>query len=242
MELTPNEIKLTAAQIDHLFIFTRQHYVEWYDLQSELVDHLANAIESRWKENPKQSFDEALNLEFRKFGVFGFMDVVEKRQKILNRKYNLLVWKHFKEFFKLPKIILTIAAVYIVFYILEQFQDKREIFRILLYGIIIVLCSILFIRKKNRENRRQQTDKRWLFEEIINNYGNLAMFMMFPIQFMNLYYNSSSALFQNQFLVLCASVVIVAYSVTAYIVLMYIPSKAREYLRQTYPEYKFYEV
>jgi hypothetical protein len=32
-------MKLTAPQIDHL-TFTRQHYVEWYDLQSELVDHL----------------------------------------------------------------------------------------------------------------------------------------------------------------------------------------------------------
>jgi hypothetical protein len=55
-------------QIDHLFTFTRQHYVEWYDLQSELVDHLANAIETQWQENPKLSFNEALNKEF-KFGV-----------------------------------------------------------------------------------------------------------------------------------------------------------------------------
>jgi hypothetical protein len=38
-------MKLTAPQIDHLLLY-RQHYVEWYDLQSELVDHLANAIET----------------------------------------------------------------------------------------------------------------------------------------------------------------------------------------------------
>jgi hypothetical protein len=42
--------------------------MEWYDLQSELVDHLANAIETQWQENPKLSFNEALNKEF-KFGV-----------------------------------------------------------------------------------------------------------------------------------------------------------------------------
>jgi hypothetical protein len=36
-------MKLTEQQIT--IPFTRQHYVEWYDLQSELVDHLANSIE-----------------------------------------------------------------------------------------------------------------------------------------------------------------------------------------------------
>jgi hypothetical protein len=80
-------MKLTQEQIDQLYIFTRQHYVEYFDVQSELVDHLANAIETEWQENPKLSFDEALNKEFKKFGVFGFEDVVEQKQKQLTRKY-----------------------------------------------------------------------------------------------------------------------------------------------------------
>lgn len=92
-------MKLTPEQIERLYQFTRQHYVEWYDLQTELVDHLANAIEQQWQENPKLDFEEVLQIEFKKFGVFGFMDVVEKRQTALGKKYNKLVWKHFKEFF-----------------------------------------------------------------------------------------------------------------------------------------------
>ncbi len=69
-------MKLSKEQIQKLYTFTHQHYVEYYDLQTELVDHLANAIEEQWQENPKLSFDEALQIEFKKFGVFGFMDVV----------------------------------------------------------------------------------------------------------------------------------------------------------------------
>ena len=34
--------KLTSEQIDQLYLFTRQHFVEYYDLQTELVDHLAH--------------------------------------------------------------------------------------------------------------------------------------------------------------------------------------------------------
>ncbi len=52
-------MKLTAAQINRLYEFTRQHYVEWYDLQTKLVDHLANAIEQQWIENPQHSFEKA---------------------------------------------------------------------------------------------------------------------------------------------------------------------------------------
>jgi hypothetical protein len=63
--------------------------VEWYDLQSELVDHLANAIETQWQENPKLSFNEALNKEFRS-SAFCFMDVVENVVTVLSKKYNSL--------------------------------------------------------------------------------------------------------------------------------------------------------
>ncbi|WP_262494794.1 hypothetical protein [Balneicella halophila] len=38
---------VSDKQLERLYEFTRQHYVEHYDLQSELVDHLANAIEKR---------------------------------------------------------------------------------------------------------------------------------------------------------------------------------------------------
>lgn len=95
-------MKLTSEQIERLYLFTRQHFVEWYDLQTELVDHLANSIENQWQENPKISFENALQIEFKKFGVFGFMDVVEKRQAALNKKYNGIIWEAFQSIFYHP--------------------------------------------------------------------------------------------------------------------------------------------
>ena len=54
-------MKLNPSQIDRLYTFTRQHYVEYYDLQTELVDHLAHAIEAEWEQNSQFSFEEVLN-------------------------------------------------------------------------------------------------------------------------------------------------------------------------------------
>ena len=70
-------MELTKNQIDELYKFTRKHYVYHYDVQSELVDHLANDIENIWQETPNLSFEQARYKSFKKFGIFGFMDVVE---------------------------------------------------------------------------------------------------------------------------------------------------------------------
>ena len=65
-------MKISQIQIQNLYTFTRKHYVEYYDLQTELVDHLANDIEAMWKEQPQLSFEEAKTKAFKKFGVFVF--------------------------------------------------------------------------------------------------------------------------------------------------------------------------
>lgn len=74
-------MELTEKHIEELYQFNRDHYVEWYDLQTELVDHLAANIEEIWKENPSLSFEKARDISFKKFGVFGFGDVVEEKNK-----------------------------------------------------------------------------------------------------------------------------------------------------------------
>ena len=82
-------MKLTKTHIAELYKFTSKHYVYHYDVQTELVDHLANDIESAWVETPDLSFQEARDKSFKKFGIFGFMDVVEAKQKQMNKRY----WK-----------------------------------------------------------------------------------------------------------------------------------------------------
>ena len=155
--------------------------MEYYDLQSELVDHLANSIEEQWQEKPNRSFDEALNIEFKKFGVFGFMDVVEKRQVALGKKYNGLVWQHFKDFFGIPKIILTLAMTLLLFSIIKLSIYKEWI----IVGFYILLVSFsfyqMFKNQKTRKEKKKLNEKRWMFEEIINQYGTFSATIILPL-------------------------------------------------------------
>jgi hypothetical protein len=231
-------MKLTTQQIDQLYTFTRQHYVEWYDLQSELVDHLANAIEMQWEENPKLSFDEALNKEFQKFGVFGFMGVVEEKQKFLGKKYNRLVWFHIASFFTMPKIILTLSATWALFLLLKSTRFNEE-FILIFYVLLVGFAFYAII--KNRIQRKQQmkkNQKRWLFDDIMNQYGSFVGAIVFPLNFFLQIFNHGLRFLSNDYVIGFTSCCLVLMTLVLYIMFVLIPSKSKDYLIQTYPEYE----
>ena len=228
-------MKLTSQQIDRLYQFTRQHYVEWYDLQTELVDHLANSIEAQWQENPKISFEDALQIEFKKFGIFGFMDVVEQRQLALNKRYNKIVWKHFKAFFSIPKIIATFSAVLIFFYMLMSLSKQAGILinSFLVFAILFFWVATIVKRIKYNKTAKA-SGKKWLFKEVIFGYSHFAGLSYLPIQIIvHIDFDTQIGMFKALFF----SVLIVSIYLIDYIVLFEIPSKAKEYLKETYPEY-----
>lgn len=232
------ELKVNQEQIDRLYRFTREHYVEHYDLQTELVDHLSNAIEEEWKENPKLSFEEALQKEFKKFGVFGFSDVVEQRQSALAKRYHKFVWNNFKAFFKLPKIILTVGLMGILFQTLQVVSFKLAIVIALLIGFVIVYSYFVYQTSKKFKEKKKIDERRWIMEEMIFNYGTLTAY---PI-LLNLFFqivNFKSISFENSYVQLVFSIIFVSIGILFYVLTKIIPSKAEDYLKQTYPEYAF---
>lgn len=229
-------IKLTRTQIDQLYLFTRQHYVEWYDLQSELVDHLANAIETHWQENPKLTFEEVLNKEFQKFGVFGFMDVVEEKQKFLGKKYRKLIWNYYTEFFRLPKIILTFLSMLLIYKLLIVFDGAKDI----IFGLILILSLGFFVRTFYKEkfvsDKNKSNRKKWMFEDVsLQNRNNV--FIVLP----SLLINSFNLFFkESNFTTITAtifSVSLVLLVLLIYLKIKIIPNKVSQELKQTYPEY-----
>jgi len=231
------ELKVNQQQIDRLYRFTREHFVVYFDLQTELVDHLSNAIENQWKENPTLAFEETLQKEFKKFGVFGFMDVVEQKQAALGKKYNLLIWKHFKEFFSIPKILITISLVFSMFYFFKYIFFYELLKTGMIVWFLLLILALVYENKK-RKKRKKQTGKTWMFEEIIHQYGSFSGLVAVPINAINIFSNSGAST-PNDYVLFGFSFFLVALFLATYIVVKIIPSKAEEYLKQVYPEYAF---
>ncbi|KEZ93440.1 hypothetical protein [Nonlabens ulvanivorans] len=232
-------MKLNDSQIEDLYAFTRKHYVEYYDLQTELVDHLANAIEDQWELKPHLSFEDALQIEFKKFGVFGFMEVVEERQKVLSKKYSKLIWKHLKEYFKLPKIILLISLTVGLYYLIELAIVDRSVLTILLALSLIAYVVDAIIHIKINKAKKNSGEKKWMFEEIIRQYGSGLWLFFVPIQGINILNLSGVDFVENSPVFIAVfSFVFVLLLMTCYIIQFEIPKKAEQYLEETYPEYK----
>ncbi len=227
--------KVSAEEVERLFRFTRQHFVEHYDLQAELADHLANAIEERWQQQPALSFEDALAAEFKKFGVFGFSDIVEKRQNALTKKYYKLLWGYFKNFFRLPQVLGTLAAVVAVYLLLGL---SAYIYSALLFIIMVFSVVRLFKIKKMYHKKTQSTGKRWLLEDIIFSCGGIGPMLYLPMQInlhMEGYYLSEPIKWG-------LAVFIVVVVLLEYTALYILPRNAAKHLTETYPEYRLLQL
>jgi len=132
------KIVLDQEQIDYLFAFCRRHYVRYYDVQIELVDHLANAIEEKLNANNNLSFDKALDEVYATFGYKGFAGIVEAKTNALSKQYNKLRWKYFGEYFTIPKIVFTMM-ICLGLYTLGNVMPASNL-RAAIYLIAMIVC------------------------------------------------------------------------------------------------------
>jgi hypothetical protein len=230
-------MKLTQSQIENLYKFTRKHYVYHYDVQSELVDHLANDIEEIWQEYPTISFKDARDKSFKKFGIFGFMDVIEAKQKQMNKRYRKILWRFFSDWFTLPKVMTTLAVFLSLFMVLKiQYSE----YFLLVVLFIIVSYDLIKQSKERKLQKKKETKKEKIFllEAMIGNtrqgFTGVAFINIFDT--VNLVKVPFSSL-ENHWLLLIsfsATLLLILFYVTAYL----IPQKAEELLIETYPEYK----
>lgn len=230
-------MKLTEDQIKELYSFTRRRLVVHYDLQTELVDHLANGIEQQWLLDPTVSFKEALQIEFKKFGHFGFRNVLKRRKKAINGRYNKLLLTFYLEYFKFPKIILLLIGVSICFLVLKSFSYE---YKYAVFGSILFVIGLYFTIVSHKTGRlfhqKIGMEKRWMLEERILTIGtNGAGILNLPIMFIsldiwrinNVWIDFGISLFS----ILCLALY--------YVMIFVLPNKVDELMAKNNPEYKF---
>ena len=108
-------MELTEEQIQQLFYFTEKHCVRHYDLQVELVDHLADAVTAKMNEGSTPlSFEDAVQKEYAGFGVMGFSPIIASRQNAVLQQSNKEKLRLSKQYFTWPKAALTVLMVTII--------------------------------------------------------------------------------------------------------------------------------
>ena len=230
-------MKLTESQIDNLYKFIRQHYVYHYDVQTELVDHMANDIEQIWLEYPKITFEEARDKSFKKFGFFGFMDVIEAKQKQMDKRYWKLLLRFAKEWFTLPKVITTLLIFLAVFFLMQIPFAEIAIVSVLLILVVFEMIAVYKIRKEHKAKEKTE-EKIFLLEAMIgttkNSFTGFTFINLFNFINLTKFDFSGLNVYWLVLIALTVTVLVIFFYVANYV----LPQKAEELLLEIYPEYK----
>ncbi len=144
--------KVSKEQIDYLFDYTRKKRVRYYEIQLELVDHLASAIEEKWEQQPELSFEKALNETYDSFGIYGFAKIVQEKEQAFIRYWRNKALGILKEQLQFPMVLRTVSLTMLIFSALLYSESPRWITISLLavmFGMAIIsVVHNLMNRKK----------------------------------------------------------------------------------------------
>lgn len=130
--------QLSTAQIQALHKLVQRNAIKYYDVEVEIVDHYASAIEAIWEEEPELSFYQAQMRVYKEF--WDFKGLEKEKMKQISLRAHQDAWKQIKDLFRWPKILellFVFTSCWIVLYILKNIAWSEGIYHdIRFYAII----------------------------------------------------------------------------------------------------------
>ena len=144
--------KIRNEEIKLLDEFCRKKDVVYVDLRLEMIDHLADSIEELWLENPKLSFPKALQTVYKRFGIFGFLDVVGEHQNKMTKRYLRLFWKTILEVIAWPRIVGFVLFTLALYQSMVRFYSMRQVGLGML--VLVSVVGIIYNVKQYLRNKK----------------------------------------------------------------------------------------
>ena len=132
-------MELSDDQIERLFQFTKEQGIHYYDVQIELVDHLATNMEAAMAADETLTFPDALKKAFGSFGVAGFEDVCAEKAGAANTGEYKMLMNEAKQWLTFPRLMLLLALGSLIFYLGTVFEPVVRVYVVMvlsfgLYG------------------------------------------------------------------------------------------------------------
>ena len=227
---------LSEKQIQSLFTFCEKHFVKYYDVQVELVDHLANAIELEMQNDPKLSFEKALEKVHQSFGVMGFAPLVAEKQVAAEKQSKKLFWQLLKAQFGWPKILMlfVLAAIMFTVFSFNAFLMNWS------FGLIIVLSwLVLFFCMLRIRRESGRTGKKFL---LVDSSWAIILLLLLPIYCLNIstifqaFSNESIFIYTPQRILIPGMSIFLSLYLILIVAVWQTLSSVKRNLYKTYPE------
>ena len=136
--------QLSKEHIDEIFTFVKSKSVKYIDLQYEIVDHMASAIEDEMVSDEMLDFSAALSKVYKAFCDIDFKQFVTNKQNTLISYWRRRWFQIFKSYFTMPKLILTILISFFCWISIDTFGYKAVLSLVVVTFIAKIITGIYF--------------------------------------------------------------------------------------------------
>ncbi len=123
---------LDTHYIQEIHKWIKSLNINYYDVELELVDHIASGVEEELaKNNPRQTIDLVVS-ELQKWPVEKINALIKEKKHHLYWSWNKKLWGYLVSYFKLPKVLILLALTGCFSITLLNSQNPNQIID---YGI-----------------------------------------------------------------------------------------------------------
>lgn len=220
-------MNFTSEQHDRLIAFTKQHFVDYYDVQQMIVKDLKVKIHEQIEANPELGFEEALQKAFKTYGVCGFSDDFEKYTKQINKKCWSYTWQATKGILQESKLWLGVLLIFACSVLFLSWNPFNDILAISIAGLALVFAFIMIIKRRKKVKHGQYN---LYMEELLSNGVGFLPFSYLPWLVISNLYNYAGELWYINYIV---AVIITLEAAALYILNFRLPDQKQDIL-QTY--------
>lgn len=164
-------MELTKEQIQEIDNYISACGIKYYDVKMEIVDHFATKLEERLEENPTLDFKKALIEEHKKFSNNGFKKLLSTKETATQNRFIKMSLAHLKTFFRLPKIILSVALFVVLYQTMQLFADKKDFFlglTVVMMALFLVMLVRIFNEMRLKKTKFLILNQTHLFFQMVN--------------------------------------------------------------------------
>ncbi len=138
-------MKLSTEQLKKIQTFIQKRGIVYEDVQAEVLDHVATAVEERMAADEALSFEEALHQTHLSFGVFGFSTIEDATMSGLSKKFFKLFLNYLKAFFGIRYIGLLFIGIFFLYTGVQMLRTMEGVMMVFLWMVIVFYALLIVL-------------------------------------------------------------------------------------------------
>lgn len=183
-----DKTKLNKEELAQVKSWIAKKGYSYLDVQYEILDHVATAIEQKRAVNPELNLEKAFTEVHRSFGIFGFSEMEQSFSSALERRFWRLFGKSlYTQFLQLRYLQIHLALVAI--FLLSKNMISNYTYALPIV-FIIILIGFLLVQSLRTQKKMPQLKKLLTFTYV----NRIYIFLGILPSFANFFYRASQTL------------------------------------------------